>query len=600
MAEITKVTTPMLPKENIGSKHKPVTDQAFELSDPAKVHKTTQDGKAAERQQENAANLLRDSMGRAAIAPLIKNAGEMAQIFKKIAFLIEMGVSASDVANDESTRALLESLFVSKADFPKILMEQDSSSVLFKGEAFNALREILDKFQDNPKIRDAIANLLKTFDQNVNTQNSVKTVLHNCVNLLDYMFSKDRQQFSNYLRGLAEMLLPQKEAQEFEQQRLPAPDAQGQTENAKQTANPQQTAQNLPEGGERAEAQGKDQVYDKSAAQSQGAQGKEQVNDKSMAQNQVAQGKDQVYDKNAPQTHGAPEREQGQAGAYRTTDGSQAPAQNRQDAAQLPPATPKEMAQVLKNNLLPLLGEIVVKYYQNEHIRDVVMVVVHNIVRVDQGTPEALKEAVSKLVNELKQVANLPQNFERNLLEAVMLNVQQAKNTPNSVISKLSDIIEKALTSPNANPAIVKQAGSMMISMLQNQSSMMDVLHFILPLQTPQGQVFTELYVDPETEERVGKRQGKSRKVFISVESEAHGQFELSFLETGGHVDFAMWCPEELVASLSGLKRHMSNIMQTYGYTMDSCLIEQMREPHSVAEVFPRLLEKKVGVDVRI
>lgn len=593
MAEITKITTPMLPKENIGSKHKPVTDQAFELTDPAKVHKTSQDGKAAERQQENPANLLRDSMGRVAIAPLLKNAGDMAQLFKKIAFLVEMGVSTSDVVNDASARELLESLFVSKDNLPKMLMEQEQSSVIFKGESFDALREILDKFQSYPKVKDAMASLLKSFDQNVNTQNSVKTILYNCSNLLDYMFSKDRQQFANYLRGLAEMLLPQKEAQIFEQQKLTNQNPQAQTAETQQSAEPKQAGGYIPESreyaGENARTQGQAQVQEQDDIQNRNPAAREQTDIRNPAQ----QSQDATV---RSESEANPAQKQQELPPSANTGQTQAAPK----AEELPPATPKEMAQVLKNNLLPLLGEIVVKYHQNGHIRDAVMVIVHNIVRVDQGTPEALKEAVSRLVNELKQAANLPPNFEKNLYEALKNDAAQARSAPNTVIEKLSDIVQKALTSPEANPAVVRQAGNMMVSMLQNQSSMMDVLHFMLPLQTQQGQVFTELYVDPETEEHVGKRQGKSRKVFFSVESEAHGSFELSFLETDRHVDFSMWCPGELVTSLSGLKRHLANIMQTYGYTMNSCTIEEMREPHSVAEVFPRLLEKKVGVDVRI
>lgn len=500
MAEITKITTPMLPKENTGNKFKPVTDQAFELTDPAKVHKPGQEGKINDRQNE-AQNLLKDSMGRAAILPLLKNSNELMQVFRRIVMLMEVGVAASDAVSDTQTRELLKVLFASPENLLQALKEQDNSSVLFKGEAFDVLRDILGKFSENPKMRDALAGLLKAFEHNVNSQGSIKTILYNCNNILDYMFSKDRDQFSNYLQGLAEMLLPQEE---------PAKDG-GQAVNLRQS------------------------------------QDEQAVN-----------------------------------------------------AQQSQPLSQKEAAQLLKNNLLPLLGEIVVKYHQNERIRDIVMVVVHNIVRVDQGTPEALREAVTKLLNELKQVVNLPEGFEKNLLDAIRQSAVDVKATQNSVISKLADIISDTLRSPGANPAMVRQAETLLISMLQNQSSMMNVLHFILPVDIGGDQVFTELYVDPDSDEKAGRGQGKSRKLFVSVESEAYGSFELSFLETDGRVDFSMWCPGALVKSFGPLKRYIGDIMQLHGYTMNSYRVEEMREPHSVAEVFPKLLEKKVGIDVRI
>ena len=560
MAEITKVTTPMVPKENIGSKLRPVSDQAFELTDPSKVHRSAQEGKIADRQPEQAGAHLKESLGRAAIMPLLKNAGDIIQAFKKIAFLVEMGVSASDVANDAQVKELLESLFVSSDKFLGTLLEQDKASVLFKGTVFDILRDILGKFEEVPRVRDAIANLLKAFDHNVNSQNSVKTILYNCSSILDYMFAQDRAQFADYLSGLAQMLLPKEEAAKIMAQ-----------------VNPEQMAEQAGEAPDGTQ---------KTAEQQQAAD-----TAKAAGTEDAAKAADQ-----------AQQAAKGEQAAGQTAKGEQT-AQQAAKGGQAPPPeqmSQKEAAQVLKNNLLPLLGEIVTKYHQNTHIRDVVMVVIHNIVRVDQGTPEALKEAVEKLLAELKQVANVPENFEKNLLDSVKSSAEQAKNTPNNVISRLADIISETLRSPEANPAIVKQAEGMLISMLQNQGSIMDVLHFMLPLETPLGKVFTELYVDPEAGETAGGRQGKSRKIFLSIDSETHGSFELSFLETNERVDFALWCPDDLVKPLSGLKRHFADIMQTHGYMMNNFAIDTMREPHSVAEVFPRLLNKRVGIDVQI
>lgn len=503
MAEITKVTTPMMPKENVGTKFKPVTDQSIDFSDISKVHRTGEESRVMDRQAENQ-NILRDQMGRAAVAPLLRNMAEVMQTLRKLAVLVQMGVSESDVTGDPAMRELLQSLFLSPEQAAGALGEQADTAVLFKGEVFDALRDILAKFESNPRIRDAVISLLKTFEHNVSAENSIRTILSSSEGILDYMFSKDREQFSNYLRDLADTLLP---------------------EGKEQTAAPQAA------------------IGEQKAAEAQAA--------------------------------------------------AEAP------EASTPPAL-REAAQLLKSNLLPLLGEIVVKYNQQPKIRDIVMVVIHNIVRVDQGTPEALAEAVRKLAAELGKVASLPENFERSLFEAVKQNAQTAKNAPNSVVDKLTELVSETLHSQNSSPAALRQAENMMISMLQNQSSMMNVLHFLLPVQTDQGQVFAEVYVDPDSDEKSGRSSGKSRKLFLSVESEAHGAFELSFLETEARVDFSMWCPPGLVKPLAGLRRHVGDMMLTYGYQMNSFDVRELVAPHTIAEVFPSLLEKRVGIDVRI
>lgn len=586
MAEITKITTPMMPKENTSVKHKPITDQAFELTDPTKVHKQENEGQIRDRQPDTS-TLLKDSMGRPAIVPLLKNPGEMIQAFKKIAFFVEMGVSASDAAKDVATRELLESLFVSPKQVAGVIEEQDKSSVLFKGEAFDVLRDIVGKFGDSPKVKDAVVNLLKTFEQNVNAQNSVKTILNNCNNLLGYMFSRDRGQFANYIKELAQMLLPENEAAGFIE-KMPDIPAPPQANVQEQTAPPQNTGQ-------------------QSVVQQEQAQNPQDVTTSQNTENRQAsmqgeipkQGQEVQQQEQQSQQTGKQPLDPLSYGLNTEKFGNELQKTAHQAATE-PNAiqlSQKETAQILKNNLLPLLSEIVVKYNQSDKIRDIVMVVVHNLVRVDKGTPEALKDAAGKLVNELKDLANIPKGFERQFLEAINQSASNAKSQTNTVISKLSDVVSEALRSPDTNPAVLRQAESMLVSMLQNQSSVMDILHFVIPFQTPQGQVFTELYVDPETEERVGKQKGQSRKIFLSVESEAHGSFEFSFLETGDHVDFAMWAPEDLVQGLAGLKRNFANIMQLHGYTMNTFKVDEMKAPHTVAEVFPRLIEKKVGID---
>jgi hypothetical protein len=71
-------------------------------------------------------------------------------------------------------------------------------------------------------------------------------------------------------------------------------------------------------------------------------------------------------------------------------------------------------------------------------------------------------------------------------------------------------------------------------------------------------------------------------------------------LESGERVDFSMWCPERLVGSLSGIKKQLSDVMQLHGYTMNSYQVTELVNAHNIADVFPKLLDRRMGVDVRI
>jgi hypothetical protein len=603
MAEITKISSPLIPKENVGNRFKPNTDQAFELTDPSKIHKPSQDGKIFEQRPEGQA--LRDSMGRAAIASLLKDTGDLTAIIKRLAYLVETGLSTTEVMEDPEVRQLLNSAFVSREEMAASFQEQERAAVLFRGEAFDVLRDLLAKFPDNPRIRDAVASLLKAFEYHVNTGGSIRAILTNCENILEYLFSKDRAQFSEYLQGLTQTILPKEETatqnprlpQNAEQTTQARPgeaarsaNTQTQPEGAARPANAQTQPAELPQQANAPSqpaqatqnpAIRQDAAENAAPAAPQGAEGQGQT--PPAAQQDAAEGRGQVWPENAP------------------------PPQNTQARAATPlqesllPIPQKEIAQILKGNLLPLLGEIVVKYNQNDKIRDHVMVTVHNTVRVDQGTPEAVRAAITKLVRELRQVAYLPENFARNLTDAIFQNSREAKFSGNRVMETFAEVISEALRSEQSSPATIRQAETLLMSLLQNQSAIMDVLHYVVPIQMGSDQMIAELYIDPDSENGDGRSEGKeSRKLFLAFESPTHGAFELSFMQIGDRVDFAMWCPSALVNALSGMKRNISDLMQIHGYTMNSFSIDEYKRPQSVAEVFPNLLNRRVGIDVRV
>ncbi len=535
MAEITKITSSMIPKENLNSS-RPITEQAVYLHQPNKVNKTLQDRDVRDR--EAGGQALRETLGRTAVAPLLRGTNDVIQQIQKAVAVLQMGIATSDIVTTDPMRELLSSLFVPPQRLLELLLQQSQTNILFRGEAFDVLRDILGRFPDNSAVRDAVINLLKVFEYNVNLDYSVKAILYQCENLLDYMFSGDRAQFGDYLEKLADMLMP-------------------------------------------------DHNPTSSALASAGLMDKD--------------GNVLLPNPETPDLHpvtGKPltEEELALLEQVRRNPGLSAYSGSRLGIE------PAEAAKVLKNNLLPLLGEVVVKYHQSESIRDLVMVVVHNIVRVDKGTPQALEEAVSRLIDTLSRVANLGENFSANLHESLVRDANRAKLAENQVFGTLADVVSKTIHNPDSSPVALRQAENLLLSLLQNQSSMMNVLHFILPMETPNGRVYSEMYVDPDSNERPkgGGEEGKSRKIFLSVESESIGSMEMQFLESNHRVEFSLWCAEGLVEPLRRIKRSLADLMQAHGYTLTGFEVSELVNQHSIVQVFPKLLDRKVGIDVRI
>lgn len=475
----------MIPRDNtIGNRTH--AEHPLELG---KAAKPGNDKKMLDNEAGN--QVLRQMLGRTAMAPLLRDGTDTAYQLQRMVSMLQMGISTPEVSGADAIKNLLGSLFASPDQLTALLTQQEAAATLFKGEPFDILRDMLTQFAGNPNVKQNIAGLLKSFEFHVNLENSIKTILYQCENLLDFMFSKDREQFGQYLDDLSKMLLKQQ----------------------KEATGP-----------------------------------------------------------------GASPYESAQLGAE-----------------------PKEAAAILKNNLLPLLGEIVVKYYQSESIRDMVMVVVHNLVRVDKGTPEALQESVTELTDALGRLANLGDDFAADLIDALRESAGQAKLAENGVMAKIAETIASALRTVGNNPNAIRQAEHLLMSMLQNQSSLMNLLHFILPLELPgTGKVYAEMYVDPDSEEARRGKEESGRKIFLAAQSERHGTVELCFWESGERVELSMWCPGPLVEPLKTLKRPLGDLMLYHGYTLTTFDVGELERPHSVMQVFPKLTQRKVGIDVKI
>ena len=112
MAEITKITSPMIPKENLGSS-RPVTEQAFHLHHPGKVHKPEQDRDVRDR--EAGGQALRETLGRTAVVPLLRGTNDVIQQIQKTVAMLQMGIATSDIVATDPMQELLNSLFVPRA-----------------------------------------------------------------------------------------------------------------------------------------------------------------------------------------------------------------------------------------------------------------------------------------------------------------------------------------------------------------------------------------------------------------------------------------------------------------------------------------------------
>jgi hypothetical protein len=95
----------------------------------------------------------------------------------------------------------IEGLFVEAKDLLDALMNRDKDATVFRGDLFEALR-VLAKAEGFPKLQDAIVNLLRAFDSQVNRENSLKAILLQGARFASFLREEDANRVTEILNRL--------------------------------------------------------------------------------------------------------------------------------------------------------------------------------------------------------------------------------------------------------------------------------------------------------------------------------------------------------------------------------------------------------------
>lgn len=195
MADILKVTTPLI-NRNLMPSAKPAADPTvpFQMVDVGKVNKLNEQKQTLE--QNNTLQLQNES---ASILTGMLNDPDQTVHFLRSIYLLQEVVSMLPIANDtisEEIVKLYESLLLHPEDLVGEMMQQANMTTIFKGELFDALRQILqdvqkivhqnsenlselDKQTGLYEVKLDISNFMKAINQRLGKADVLKSVANN-------------------------------------------------------------------------------------------------------------------------------------------------------------------------------------------------------------------------------------------------------------------------------------------------------------------------------------------------------------------------------------------------------------------------------------
>jgi hypothetical protein len=173
-----------------------------------------------------------------------------------------------------------------------------------------------------------------------------------------------------------------------------------------------------------------------------------------------------------------------------------------------------------------------------------------------------------------------------------------------SSLEELTSFIQKNINHTALKTLDSYNASNLLQSLINAPGVYTPLSHFIVPLQIGDVKAFGELWVDNEDNSNGGNNGGKSGDknyhLFLTFEIEGSGRFETDLYAHGSHISLAVLHPESFMGVMKGIKEKINRIIASTDYSVKEFQTGVLREPHDLTQIFPRIVEKRKGLDITV
>lgn len=257
---------------------------------------------------------------------------------------------------------------------------------------------------------------------------------------------------------------------------------------------------------------------------------------------------------------------------------------------------------VLQNGIMPYMGNYISRTHDMGLTRTLLSLLTLQIARYENGSEEGTLQAFRQLGG-YTAIRDRLGGLDDNSLLLLLRNTEFEQASKQDFLNHtLLDMAERALRGEGGLEA--RQAfEAIMNAMLLNQSVYMPLTHLMIPLEWNGRMMFSELWIDPDADnsQKDGTKRERSIRLLIKFDIQDLGLFD-TVVELHGEkaVDLRIAYPEKLASAKKVIQSSVSGILQKCGLEPKNVVVDSMRQPLSLSEVFPRLYERKNSINVSI
>ena len=255
---------------------------------------------------------------------------------------------------------------------------------------------------------------------------------------------------------------------------------------------------------------------------------------------------------------------------------------------------------LLQKGVIPYMSEYVERTHDMGTPRELLTMLTLNVARYQNGSVENLLELFHQLGGYGTLKGQLEGIDDQSLL---MLLKGGAGRDARAVqfADHLSAAAAAALRGEGS--ADVQQIFRNLVSaMLVNESVYMPINHYLLPLEWNGRMLFSELWVAPDAENDRGDGSGRKErgmKLLFKIDVQSLGFFDVILTTRGSEVEVQVGCPAQALPFAQRIEQSLTDIVRRNDLTPAKVTVRRMDKPVTLTEVFPKIFEKRSGVNVR-
>ncbi len=254
---------------------------------------------------------------------------------------------------------------------------------------------------------------------------------------------------------------------------------------------------------------------------------------------------------------------------------------------------------LLRQRVFPFMGSYVNHTHDMGTARALLSLLTLDAARYENGSLNNLLESFRRLSSYGTLREQLGSIDDKSLLS--LLKTGQSNTAATQFADHLAAAAAHALRG-EGNGETQQIFQQLVSAMLVNESVYMPVNHYLIPMEMDGRMLFSELWVDPDAEEKKGGGESgkRSMKFLFKMDVQSLGLFDVVLTSREREVDIRISCPEGVAPFSKQIEQTVSQIIARNGLTPTGVVVRKMERPVTLTEVFPKIFEGKNSINVKV